>query len=101
MAKLYISTQYMENYGAHDWDGTGECPQAWKMKGGDDYFIENINPNRALDLVCWVSPKIEHRNDYSRSYIVSWEVVADDFTTEYEKIQLEQDGKISYPAKVL
>ena len=23
---LVIDTQYMENYGAHDWDGEGECP---------------------------------------------------------------------------
>ena len=25
--------QVRENYGAHDWDGTGECPQYWKSKG--------------------------------------------------------------------
>jgi hypothetical protein len=36
--KLHITTQYMENYGAHDWDGVGECPQYWKFKGGEDYF---------------------------------------------------------------
>ena len=38
MASL-ITTQYRENYGAHDWDGTGECPQYWKNKGGYDYMI--------------------------------------------------------------
>jgi hypothetical protein len=26
MVMLVIRTQYHENYGAHDWDGTGECP---------------------------------------------------------------------------
>ena len=30
--KLHITCQYMENYGAHDWDGQGECPQHWKFK---------------------------------------------------------------------
>jgi hypothetical protein len=30
--KLLITTQYMENYGAHDWNGEGACPQYWKMK---------------------------------------------------------------------
>ena len=34
-----ITTQYREKYGAHDWDGTGECPQYWKNKGGVDYMI--------------------------------------------------------------
>ena len=40
--KLLINTQYMENYGAHDWDGTGECPQYWKFKGGQDFFVKGI-----------------------------------------------------------
>ena len=35
--KLMITTQIQENYGAHDWDGTGACPQYWKFKGGNDY----------------------------------------------------------------
>jgi hypothetical protein len=37
-----VITQFRENYGAHDWDGTGECPQYWKFKGGDDYFIYGV-----------------------------------------------------------
>jgi hypothetical protein len=40
--KLVISTQVYENYGAHDWDGTGECPQYWKAKGGSDYVIKRF-----------------------------------------------------------
>ncbi len=31
--------QYMENYGAHDWDGKGECPQRWKSKGGHGVLL--------------------------------------------------------------
>lgn len=31
---LVIHTQDLENYGAHDWDGEGACPQYWKYKGG-------------------------------------------------------------------
>lgn len=31
--QIAISGQYRENYGAHDWDGIGECPQYWKNKG--------------------------------------------------------------------
>ena len=32
MSKLLITTQVYENYGSHDWDGEGECPQYWKAK---------------------------------------------------------------------
>ena len=30
--KLVIQTQYKENYGYHDWDGKGECPQYWDSR---------------------------------------------------------------------
>jgi hypothetical protein len=30
--QLLITTQTQENYGAHDWDGEGACPQYWKFK---------------------------------------------------------------------
>lgn len=32
---IYATGQFMENYGAHDWDGEGECPQYWKCKGSE------------------------------------------------------------------
>ena len=35
---LMIAFQDMENYGSHNWDGTGECPQIWRLKGGTDYI---------------------------------------------------------------
>ena len=35
--RLVIQTQIYENYGAHNWDGKGECPQYWKAKGGNEY----------------------------------------------------------------
>ena len=38
---VVVSTQCRENYGAHDWDGNGECPQYWKNKGGEDWIILN------------------------------------------------------------
>jgi len=37
---VLIQTQYQENYGAHDWDGTGKCPQGWKSKGGHVFQIK-------------------------------------------------------------
>jgi len=40
MMKILLQTQIHENYGAHDWDGTGKCPQYWKAKGGNDIEID-------------------------------------------------------------
>lgn len=102
--KLHITCQYMENYGAHDWDGTGECPQYWKMKGGEDYFYplgKGRSEQEITQLVMALRGQVEWDNVGSRQYIVDWNVVADDFMTEFERSQLEYDGRIAYPAKVL
>lgn len=37
-----IYAQIEENYGAHNWDGQGECPQYWKKKG-TQMFQVNID----------------------------------------------------------
>ena len=99
--KLHIITQYMENYGAHDWDGEGECPQYWKMKGGEDYFILNVDDTEVDAAIAQVRGDIEWNDIGSRQYIIGYGLVADDFMTEFEISQLEYDGRIAYPAKVL
>ena len=99
--KLHIITQYMENYGAHDWDGEGECPQYWKMKGGEDYFILNVDETEVDAAVAQVRGDIEWNDIGSRQYIIGYGLVENDFMTEFEVSQLEYDGKITCPAKVL
>jgi hypothetical protein len=103
--KLHITTQYMENYGAHDWDGSGECPQYWKFKGGEDYFYALGDAGRSdealAELVAVLRTRIEWDDVGSRNYLVGYSVVEDDFMTEYEKSQLEYDGRIAYPAVML
>lgn len=104
--KLHINCQYMENYGAHDWDGEGECPQYWKMKGGEEYFmsLDGFNPDHEFAekklqmIVDGIRDQVEWDNIGSRQYIIGYSVVADDFMTEYERQQLEYEGKITYPA---
>jgi hypothetical protein len=44
---------------------------------------------------------IEENSEYFRSDIIGWDIVADDFMTEFEKSQLEYEGSIRFPAKVL
>lgn len=100
--KLLITTQNYENYGAHDWDGTGECPQYWKAKGGSDYVLKNFTDfNKVTETVMALRSQVEENSDYYRSTIIDWEIVADDYLTEFEQDQLEYEGKIRFFAKEL
>jgi hypothetical protein len=102
MAKLHIYTQDQENYGAHDWDGEGTCPQYWKFKGGQDFFVKGIkNDEEATMAVMALRDQIEESNDYYRRQIVGWAIVPNNYMTDFEKSQLEYEGKITYKAKEL
>jgi hypothetical protein len=94
MAKLLITTQVYENY------GTADEPY-WKPKGGSDYVVKKINVNKVTETVMGLRPQIECDNEFYREHILGWEVVANDYLTEFEKSQLEYDGRIIYPAKEL
>jgi hypothetical protein len=102
MVMLVIQTQTYENYGAHDWNGEGECPQYWKPKGGSEYKVLNVDPNSDLTaLVKSLRPHVEKDDHYWRENMIDWSVESDDYLTWFEQSQLWYDGKISYPARVL
>ena len=44
---------------------------------------------------------IEENNDYFRRDIIGWTIVANDYMTDFERSQLEYEGKITYKAKEL
>ena len=73
--KLVIQTQYKENYGAHTWDGKGECPQYWKFKGGDTFVVPGVN---SKDLLPQLEQLIEYSDEASEEYILSAEIMEDD-----------------------
>ena len=69
--KLVIQTQFRENYGAHDWDGKGQCPQYWKNKGGSTYIVEvSLQEAQDAGFYAAVGRCIAHRSDYSEEYII-------------------------------
>lgn len=80
--KVVIYTQYEENYGAHDWDGKGECPQYWKMKGGSTFVIEGLTAeqaNKAVDSGCPnLCAMIECDTHVAREYVRGIVSKADD-----------------------
>ena len=79
--KLVIQTQYCENYGAHTWDGEGECPQYWKFKGGETYVVPNLSQDQVTQVIEQGIPTlralIEYSNEASREYILDWSVQED------------------------
>jgi hypothetical protein len=94
--KILITTQYRENYGT-------ETDPYWKMKGSEDYFILAVDPLQQAPgvLVEQVRSQIEYSNPRSEEYIVDWRLVEDDYVTDYERDQLELDGEIRFPARIL
>ena len=94
--KVVITTQIRENY------GTAEKPY-WKFKGGSEYFINGVDPLKVAPgmLVDKVKAQVEYANPMSEEYILDWELVSDDYMTDFEKDQLEFEGQIRFPAKVL
>jgi hypothetical protein len=98
--KLLITTQVYENYGAHDWDGVGACPQYWKAKGGNDYVVKKFKGD-ATTAVMALRDQIEEDNQGYRESIIDFRLVADDYLTEFEQSQLDYEGVVRYPAKEL
>lgn len=105
--KLVITTQVRENYGAHDWDGTGSCPQYWKNKGGSEYIVDDIEHFVAIDddffakniksiVYDYISPKITQNSDYYEESIIDYSIQDDDYMSEFEKSQIEYEGSIRF-----
>lgn len=100
--KLVIYTQVYENYAWNEDGSIGKGDAAyWKAKGGDEYVIKNWKGKDVTAAVMAVRDQIERADDYITETVIDWNIVADDYLTEYEKNQLEFDGKITYPAKEL
>lgn len=92
--KLVILTQFRENYGAHDWDGKGECPQYWKFKGGDTYIVDvNLQEAQDKSFYARVAKCIEHSSNYSEEYIIGETLVDDVDFVESDHVE-EWDSPI-------
>ena len=78
----HVMTQIHENYGAHDWDGVGECPQMWKAKGGEDYIITGAPSIE--DAEYFVNFHKCSNTEYSTEEVVYGAEVEEGFRTEME-----------------
>lgn len=91
--RIVIQTQYMENYGAHAWDGQGQCPQYWKAKGGCEYVI-HITLARAVELGASGLAKLVNQaaaryvcksDDYAQEWVIDWTLLGNGELTEQEQ----------------
>jgi hypothetical protein len=96
---IVIHTQQYENYGAHTWEGKGECPQRWKAKGGSCYKITNEpkgleDQETAIYLLAQLV--IGGRNDYYEETVLGVSFESDEWLSPFEQSQLEYEGSIVY-----
>ena len=92
---VHIQSQIRENYGAHDWNGAGDCPQMWKCKGGEDYIIKGApSVEDAVDFVhCYI---VGDPDEYSSEELLGGSEVPSNFQTEMESFS---NGELS-PCRV-
>ena len=66
------------------------------------YFIPNFTDyNNTTAAVMTIRGQLEQSSDYYIEEIISWEIVADDYMTDFERSQFEYTGKVTYPAKTI
>lgn len=81
---LVVFYQFEENYGAHTWDGEGECPQYWKMKGGSDEVVAVLTTAEVVEAGTAGIRALAHDlctsedNEYYRQYLIGYELVTVD-----------------------
>jgi hypothetical protein len=100
--KAIFFTQVYENYAVRE-DGTiGTGADAYfKAKGGDEYVVLNVDKTQMSRILAEVRAKVEVSNDYFKETVVDFQLVEDDYLTEYERSQLEYDGRVVYSPKEL
>jgi hypothetical protein len=76
MQNFVITTQFLENYGAHSEDGKFSSGNAyWKMKGGSDYLVQDLD--RVQDAVAFVMAAFSENGLGAKEFPVEWQTEAE------------------------
>jgi len=76
MQNFVITTQFLENYGAHSEDGKYSQGNAyWKMKGGSDYLVQDLD--RIQDAVAFVAAIAMENEIGYKEFPVEWQTEAE------------------------
>jgi len=78
-----ITTQLIENYGAHNGSGKFADGEAcWKFKGGYQYIVSTDNPRQA-NAVAFLAAYLHDKNTTGWKEVVrDWEFIDEDWTPE-------------------
>ena len=97
--QFVISTQTLENYGAHCEDGKFSSGNAyWKMKGGTDYIVSGLD--RIQDAVAYVAALcIENSLGYKEFPVEfrtmqEWEAELAELSTDYQDFLIESAKRV-------
>ena len=99
MTQFVITTQFLENYGAHCEDGKFSSGNAyWKMKGGSDYCVSGLD--RIQDAVAFVAAKTMQNDLYGKEFPVEWQTYEEWVAKlpedeDYREFLLEQLEQVS------
>ena len=100
--KAIFTTQVYENYAWREDGSIGTGADAYfKAKGGDEYVVLNVDRSAMSRILAEVKARVEVSNDYFKETVVDFMLVEDDYLTEYERSQLEYEGRIVYSPKEL
>jgi hypothetical protein len=97
--KFVVSTQTLENYGAHCENGRFADGNAyWKMKGGTDYIVSGLD--RIQDAVAFVAAKEMFNSISYKEFPVEWQTYEEWYAKlpedeDYREFLLEQAKEIS------
>ena len=97
--KFVISTQYLENYGAHCEDGKFSSGNAyWKMKGGSDYIVSGLT--RVQDAIAFVMAKFGTNDISQKEYPVmfrtydEWQAELAEESDDYREFLIGQAQEV-------
>ena len=99
MQNFVITTQFLENYGAHAESGRFEDGAAyWKMKGGTDYLVRDLD--RIQDAVAFVAAQCMYNEIGAKEFPVAWKTYEQWFLElptdeEYREFLVEQAEHVS------
>jgi len=99
--KYVVTTQVLENYGAHDSESTGRYRDGqsyWKFKGGSDYVVSDVD--RPADAMAFVMAARSHNGLGYKEFPTTVQTYADWFAglpddEDYREFLVEQAQEVS------
>ena len=93
--QFVISTQILENYGAHCEDGKFSSGNAyWKMKGGNDFIVSGLD--RMQDAGAYVAALCMENNIHFKEFPIEMQTIEEgeaklsELSTDYQDFLMEQ-----------